>query len=208
MNDLEQLKPSTTVVADTGNFLQIAQFAPRDATTNASLILKAVLWPGCGPLLADTVAAHPGRPQDEAVDADLVRFGLEMPGLAPGRVGIEVDARLSFDTESTVGRGQRLISRFVGRVQDRHRKQARPAWHDAAMAGANDPGVKSVTSALGAGPARALPLSRVPAVHLDEKGSRWANDEDTMATDKLAEGIRALAADAARPDRMMEGATA
>jgi transaldolase len=206
MNDLEQLKPSTTVVADTGNFLQIAQFAPRDATTNASLILKAVLWPGCGPLLADTVAAHPGRPQDEAVDADLVRFGLEMPGLAPGRVGIEVDARLSFDTESTVGRGQRLISRFVGRVQDRHRKQARPAWHDAAMAGANDPGVKSVTPALSAGAARALPLSQVPAVPFDVKGFRCALKEEAMATEKPADGIRAIAADAARLDSLIEGA--
>ena len=57
MNQLEQLKRCTTVVADTGNFHQLAQFAPRDATTNPSLILKAVQQPDYAPLLAETVAA-------------------------------------------------------------------------------------------------------------------------------------------------------
>ena len=42
MNQLDQLKAFTVVVADTGNFKQMAQYAPRDATTNPSLILKAV----------------------------------------------------------------------------------------------------------------------------------------------------------------------
>ena len=56
MNSLDQLKQFTTVVADTGNFLQLAQFAPRDATTNPSLILKAVQQPDYAPLLAETVA--------------------------------------------------------------------------------------------------------------------------------------------------------
>jgi transaldolase len=39
MNALEALKQSTTVVADTGEFAQLAQFKPQDATTNPSLIL-------------------------------------------------------------------------------------------------------------------------------------------------------------------------
>ena len=60
MNQLDQLKQYTTVVADTGNFQQLAQFAPRDATTNPSLILKAVQQPDYAPLLAETVAAHRG----------------------------------------------------------------------------------------------------------------------------------------------------
>lgn len=76
MNQLEQLKQFTTVVADTGNFRQLAQFTPRDATTNPSLILKAVQQPEYAPLLADTVAAHRARAVPEIVDEVLVRFGL------------------------------------------------------------------------------------------------------------------------------------
>ena len=65
MNQLDQLKQHTIVVADTGNFKQLAQFAPRDATTNPSLILKAVQQPDYAPLLKETVAAHKGQPLDE-----------------------------------------------------------------------------------------------------------------------------------------------
>ena len=78
MNQLDQLKAFTTVVADTGNFKQLAQFAPQDATTNPSLILKAVQQPDYAPLLQDTVAAHRGKPLDAVVDEVLVRFGLEI----------------------------------------------------------------------------------------------------------------------------------
>ena len=61
MNQLDQLKQFTTVVADTGNFKQLAAFAPRDATTTPSLILKAVQQPEYAPLLADAVASKKGR---------------------------------------------------------------------------------------------------------------------------------------------------
>src|SRR6185295_15057074 len=98
MNQLDQLKQFTTVVADTGSFKQLAQFAPRDATTNPSLILKAVQQPEYAPLLKDTVAAQRGRALDEIVDEVLVRFGLEILKVVPGRVSTEVDARLSFDS--------------------------------------------------------------------------------------------------------------
>jgi transaldolase len=60
MNQLEQLKAYTTVVADTGNFKQMAQYAPRDATTNPSLILKAVQQAEYAPLLTAAVAATRG----------------------------------------------------------------------------------------------------------------------------------------------------
>ena len=60
MNQLEQLKRYTTVVADTGDFSQLAQYAPQDATTNPSLILKAVQKPDYAPLLKEAVAAHRG----------------------------------------------------------------------------------------------------------------------------------------------------
>ena len=61
MNQLDALKQFTTVVADTGDFLQLAQFRPQDATINPSLILKAVQKPEYAPLLKDTVAKWPGR---------------------------------------------------------------------------------------------------------------------------------------------------
>ena len=110
MNQLEQLKQFTTVVADTGNFKQLAQFTPRDATTNPSLILKAVQQPDYAPLLAQTVAAHRGKSLEEIVDHVLVQFGLEILKVVPGRVSTEVDARLSFDTDLTVARARRLMA--------------------------------------------------------------------------------------------------
>ena len=314
MNQLEQLKQHTTVVADTGNFKQLAQFAPQDATTNPSLILKAVQQPEYAPLLAEAVAAHPGAPLDAVVDQVLVRFGREILKVVPGRVSTEVDARLSFDTAATVARAHRLIglyaeagidkqrvlikiaatwegiraaevleregihcnltllfafcqavacgdagvqliSPFVGRIYDWHKKAAGAGWDEAARAGANDPGVQSVraiynhykrhgiatevmgasfrnvgqitalagcdlltispdllallqasdapvTRALDAAAAQAMDL---PAVHHDERGFRWALNEDAMATEKLAEGIRAFAVDAGKLDALIEG---
>lgn len=312
MNQLDQLKAYTTVVADTGSFKQLAAYAPRDATTNPSLILKAVQQPDYAPLLAETVAAHRDQALDAIVDRVLVRFGREILQVVPGRVSTEVDARLSFDTDATVARAQRLIglyaeagiarervlikiaatwegiraaealerqgihcnltllfafcqavacgdagvqliSPFVGRIYDWHKKAAGAAWDEAANAGAHDPGVRSVRAifnhykrhgigtevmgasfrnvgqilalagcdlltispellaqlqagdapvarALDAGAAKAMDL---PAVHHDERSFRWALNEDAMATEKLAEGIRAFAADAARLDALI-----
>jgi transaldolase len=313
MNQLDQLKQFTTVVADTGNFKQLAQFAPRDATTNPSLILKAVQQPDYAPLLADTVARFKGWPHDEVVDQVLVRFGLEILKIVPGRVSTEVDARLSFDCAASVARahrimalyeeagierervlikvastwegiqaarilehegircnltllfsfcqavacgdaGVRLISPFVGRIYDWHKKTAGPAWDEAARSGANDPGVQSVaqiynyykkfgieTEVMGAsfrnvGQILALagcdlltispellaalqaseePLERrlapdaakascVHAVTYNEATFRYALNDDAMASEKLSEGIRAFATDAARLDQMIQ----
>ncbi len=314
MNQLDQLKQFTTVVADTGQFNQLRSYAPRDATTNPSLILKAVQQPEYTPLLHNTVAANKGWPLDEVVDRVLVRFGIEILKIVPGRVSTEVDARLSFDTAATVARAHRivahyedagisrervlikiastwegiqaarilehegvhcnltllfafcqavacgdagvqLISPFVGRIHDWHKRAAGPAWDEAANAGANDPGVKSVTQiytyyrkfdvateVMGAsfrnvGQIRALagcdlltispellaelqasdaPLPRaldaqtaraapIHAVTYHESTFRFALNEDAMATEKLAEGIRAFAADSRKLDAMIEG---
>ena len=112
MNQLDALKQFTTVVADTGDFLQLAQFQPRDATTNPSLILKSVQKPEYAPLLHDTVARFRSQPMDEIVDRLLVRFGCEILQHVPGRVSTEVDARLSFDTDATVARAERLIALY------------------------------------------------------------------------------------------------
>ena len=112
MNQLDALKQFTTVVADTGDFKQLAQFQPQDATTNPSLILKAVQKPEYAPLLADTVAAHRGQPLDVVMDHLLVRFGCEILKTIPGRVSTEVDARLSFDTAASVVRARRIMGLY------------------------------------------------------------------------------------------------
>ena len=119
MNQLEALKQYTTVVADTGDFAQLAAFEPQDATTNPSLILKAVHMPAYQPLLNEVVAqvksAGTGTTEQatEAVmDALLVRFGCEILKHVPGRVSTEVDARLSFDTQATVAKGKQLVALY------------------------------------------------------------------------------------------------
>ena len=73
MNQLDALKQHTTVVADTGDFLQIAQYQPRDATTNPSLILKSVLKPAYAPLLDAVLVQHRGRPLDEVLQTCIER---------------------------------------------------------------------------------------------------------------------------------------
>ncbi|MFT6766330.1 MAG: transaldolase [Burkholderiaceae bacterium] len=119
MNQLEALKQYTTVVADTGDFAQLAAFEPQDATTNPSLILKAVHMPAYQPLLNEVVAqvksarASTTEQATEAVmDALLVRFGCEILKHVPGRVSTEVDARLSFDTQATVAKGKQLVALY------------------------------------------------------------------------------------------------
>jgi transaldolase len=315
MNQLDALRQHTTVVADTGDFHQLAAFRPRDATTNPSLILKAVQKADYRPLLQQAVDQHRGRPLDEIVDRLLVRFGCEILSIIPGRVSTEVDARLSFDAAATVARAERivelyqaqgvhidrvlikiastwegiqaaaqlerrgihtnltllfsfcqavacgqarvqLISPFVGRIYDWYKKAAGTAWDEAANEGVNDPGVKSVhaiykhykrhgiaTEVMGAsfrntGQILALagcdlltiapellaqlaaaqnPVPRVldsqaarqldlPPVQYDEAGFRYALNEDAMATEKLAEGIRAFAADTVKLEQLIQAA--
>ena len=75
MNQLDALKQLTTVVADTGDFNQIAAYAPQDATTNPSLILKAVQKPEYAHLLKDAVAKHGAQGLDEVMNRLLVAFG-------------------------------------------------------------------------------------------------------------------------------------
>ena len=112
MSQLDALKNFTTVVADTGDFRQLAQFKPRDATTNPSLILKAVQKPDYAPLLKDIVTRFKGKPIDERMDRLIVRFGCEILSHIPGRVSTEVDARLSFDTAASLARAERLIDMY------------------------------------------------------------------------------------------------
>jgi transaldolase len=114
---LEQLKRHTVVVADTGDFNSIRSFAPRDATTNPTLILKAVQKPEYRGLLDRVRREHGNGGLDEAAVHDicdrlLIAFGVEILKIIPGRVSTEVDARLSFDAEGTVAKARRLIELY------------------------------------------------------------------------------------------------
>ncbi|MDR0533701.1 MAG: transaldolase [Verrucomicrobiales bacterium] len=109
LTQLDQFKKFTKVVADTGDFQSIKEYEPLDATTNPSLIFKAVQKDEYKPLLAKAIKDNPGAKPAEVIDALLILFGLEILKLIPGRVSTEVDARLSFDTEATIEKARKLI---------------------------------------------------------------------------------------------------
>jgi transaldolase len=308
MNQLEQLKQFTTIVADTGDFQAMQAYAPRDATTNPSLILKAVQKDAYKPLLEQAVRDHPMLSTDEIIDRVLVAFGLEILKIIPGRVSTETDARLSFDSEGSIAKGRalialyeaagigrdrvlitiaatwegihaakvleregihcnltllfslpqaiacadagvRLISPFVGRIYDWHKKASGQDY-----SGADDPGVQSVkriysyyrkfgyaTEVMGASfrntsqilelagcdlltvspellqqlaesnapverklDPQAAQNSQIEKLTLDQKHFRLLLNDDAMATEKLAEGIRAFAVDSAKLEKMVD----
>ena len=121
---LEQIKEHTVVVADTGDFGSIRQYEPRDATTNPSLILKAAKQEEYAGLVQDVVekAKAEGINQvEEVMDRLLVRFGVSILEIVPGRVSTEVDARLSFDQEASLSKARSLIARYeeLGFSRDR-----------------------------------------------------------------------------------------
>ncbi len=112
MSTLDQLKSLTTVVADTGDFEAMRAFQPQDATTNPTLIYKAVQQDAYRPLLDQVLADHPDAPMDEILDNLLIAFGLKILEIVPGRVSTEVDARLSFNTEATLAKARKLIGLY------------------------------------------------------------------------------------------------
>ena len=121
LNQLEQLKKLTTVVADTGDFERMQEFRPQDATTNPSLILKAAQQSNYQSLVQSVKNAHPGMSPTDLVDYILVAFGLEILKTVPGRVSTEVDTRLSFDTKATVTKAKHIISLYESHGIDRKR---------------------------------------------------------------------------------------
>lgn len=307
MNALEQLKQFTVVVADTSDFNVMRQYAPRDATTNPSLVLKAAQKPEYEALLARCLREHSREDEQALCDRLLVCFGQEILKVVPGRVSTEVDARLSFDTQASMERARRiiafyeeagiqrervlikvastwegiraaeqleregihcnltllfsfpqavacadagvtLISPFVGRIYDWYRK------HEGRdFAPEEDPGVLSVrriydyykkfgypTEVMGASfrsTGQVLALAgcdlltispellgelaasergverrldpdaakskSIDRVQFDEPSFRYAVNEDAMATDKLADGIRVFAADVAKLEQLV-----
>ena len=308
MNQLAQLKKFTTVVADTGDFQSIKAYTPRDATTNPSLILKAVQKDEYKPLLAKAVRDHPNGSTGDVIDHLLIAFGGEILKIVSGRVSTEIDARLSFDVEGSVAKGRELIhlyetagfdrerilikmaatwegvqaarilekemihcnmtllfslgqaiacadagatliSPFVGRIYDWYKKSTGIDY-----VGAEDPGVQSVkriynyyrkfgyqTEVMGASFRNTsqilelagcdlltispdllqqladsdAPVERklsaaagagtIEKVAIDEKTFRFMMNEDAMATEKLAEGIRAFCADSGKLKQIIAG---
>src|SRR6266496_4293023 len=118
INQLEQLKQMTKVVADTGDFVTLKQYAPIDATTNPSLILKAALMPEYKPIVDKAVADNrqANVPRSvlarQVVDDLLVLFGVEILKIVPGRVSTETDARISFDPPALVDKGRKFIALY------------------------------------------------------------------------------------------------
>jgi len=303
-NALEQLKKYTVVVADTGDFESMKKYKPQDSTTNPSLIYSAVQLPQYSQLVKDAIeyGKSKGNTLEEktsiAMDKLAVNFGVEILKIVPGRVSTELDARLSFDTETSIKKareiialykeagidkerilikiastwegiqaakvlekegihcnltllfslvqaiacaegGITLISPFAGRITDFYKKRDNKSSYPAP----EDPGVISVKSifnyykqygyktiVMGASfrtkeqvielagcdfltisPALLEELEKsnvevvqtldaskttpVDRINVDEKTFRWLLNEDEMATEKLADGIRRFAAD-------------
>jgi transaldolase len=120
-NQLDQLKAFTTVVADTGDFASMKSYAPQDATTNPSLILKAVQKDEYKALLLKAVKDNPGASIETITDRLLILFGLEILKIVPGRVSTEVDARLSFDSAANGAKARQLIGLYEKAGIDRKR---------------------------------------------------------------------------------------
>jgi transaldolase len=127
INQLDQLKQLTTVVADTGDFESMRIYQPQDATTNPSLILQAAAKPEYRHLVEQAVfelksSGPAGKALTDAIlDRILILFGLEILKIVPGRVSTEVDARLSFDTSGTIDKARELIAAYEREGHSRKR---------------------------------------------------------------------------------------
>ena len=118
MTQLDQLKQFTTVVADSGDFATLKQYAPQDATTNPSLIFKAAQMPEYKSVVEKAIAdakqtgAGGKRLLDAVMDSLLIAFGVEILKIVPGRVSTETDANMSFDTAALVAKANRFIELY------------------------------------------------------------------------------------------------
>lgn len=112
MNALKQLRTMTTIVADTGDLVAIERLAPVDATTNPSLITKALTHPDKQALLSDNLNRFNGD-IDAVIDELTIQIGCDILKLIDGRVSTEVDARLSYDTEATVDKALAFMEAYA-----------------------------------------------------------------------------------------------
>ncbi len=139
---LDDLKKFTTVVADTGDFESIKKYSPQDATTNPTLIFKAVQQAEYKPLLEKAIADNKGSSLSgdalakKIIDDLLIAFGTKILEIVPGRVSTEVDARLSFDVEATVEKARYLIGLYekAGISRDRILIKIASTWEGARAA--------------------------------------------------------------------------
>jgi transaldolase len=127
LNQLEQLKKFTKVVADTADFESMKEFKPQDATTNPSLVYAATQKPEYAHLLEEVIADRKksglkGHAQIEDIcDHLLVQFGTDILEIVPGRVSTETDARLSYDVEGSINKARHLIKLYADRKIPRER---------------------------------------------------------------------------------------
>jgi transaldolase len=127
MTKLDQLKKMTTVVSDTGEFEEIKNYHPTDATTNPSLIFAASSMPEYQFLVQEAIqygkkmGKTPAEQKTLVLDKIFVNFGLEILKIVPGRVSTEVDARLSFDIEGSLRKARTLIGLYEAAGIDRKR---------------------------------------------------------------------------------------
>ncbi len=112
MSALQQLRTMTTIVADTGDLAAIARLKPQDATTNPSLITKALIEPDNQAMLADMMSRHHGD-VDAVIDALTIQIGCDILALIDGRVSTEVDARLSYDTQATIDKALEFMDAYA-----------------------------------------------------------------------------------------------
>jgi len=203
---LNQLKQLTTVVADTGDFERMKEFAPQDATTNPSLILKAAQQSNYQSLVQSVKAAHPGMKPGDLVDYILVAFGLEILKIVPGRVSTEVDARLSFDTKATVAKAKHLIALYESHGIDRNRILIKLAgtWEGIAAAKeleaegihCNMTLLFSLVQAAACGAARAQLISpfvgRITDWYKNKLGANWNDVNNGGANDPGVTSVRKI----------------
>ena len=132
---LEQLKQFTDVVADTGDIEAIRRFAPQDATTNPSLILKAAQLPQYQALIQGVIESQGDGTRDaqwlqKTATKLAVEIGAEISKLVPGKVSTEVDARLSFNTEAMIAEGRYIAELYQekGSAKDRLLSKIASTW--------------------------------------------------------------------------------
>src|SRR5438045_2128537 len=118
LNQLEQLKKFTKVVADTADFESMKAFKPQDATTNPSLVLAAIQKQNYAHLLEEVLRDRKNsgltgaKRVEDICDHLLVQFGTDILKILPGRVSTETDARLSFNVEGSIAKARRLIQLY------------------------------------------------------------------------------------------------
>jgi len=231
LNQLEQLKKFTKVVADTADFESMKAFKPQDATTNPSLVLAAIQKQNYAHLLEEVLrdrknARLTGAKQIEDIcDHLLVQFGTDILEIVPGRVSTETDARLSFDVEGSIAKARHLIELYKEKGIGPERYYKKFGYPTEVM-GASFRNTSQIIELAGCdlltiSPELMKELSestepverklspemaksaQIERLELDEKKFRYLVNDNAMATEKTAEGIRKFAADVVKLEKLV-----